>query len=114
MSRCNIHGDIPFIDRETCKNFKLLSNESQKGKVYTKKELVLCEENIAVFNEKYYCPSIRKLAYHLTNISILRTNHVGATRRDALKQCMTCKDIKCRRDYAERLSVIFGTQIQSE
>ena len=27
---------------------------------------------------------------------------------------MTCKDIKCRRDYAERLSAIFGTQIQSE
>ena len=27
---------------------------------------------------------------------------------------MTCKDIKCRKDYAERLSAIFGTQIQSE
>ena len=29
VSRCNIHGDIPFIDRETCKSCKLLSNELQ-------------------------------------------------------------------------------------
>ena len=114
MSRFNIHGNIPFIDRETCKSCKLFSNEFQKGKVYTKKELILCGDIIDVFHEKYYCPSITKLAYHLAHVSILGTNHVGATRRDALKCHMTCKDIKCRRGYAERLSAIFGTQIQSE
>jgi hypothetical protein len=107
VSRCNIHDGIQFIDRETCKSCQLLSNKSQKGKVYTKKKLVLFEDNIVVFHEKYYLPSITKLA-------ILGTNYVGATRRDALKHCMAFKDIKCRRYYAERLSAIFGTQIQSE
>eukprot|EP00957_Ditylum_brightwellii_P196490 14971510-Ditylum_brightwellii.AAC.1 len=101
MSRCSIHGDIPFIDSKTCKTCKLLSNESQKGKVYTKKELVLCEDNFAVFHEKYYHPSMTKLTYHLMHVSILGTNNVGATRRDALKRRMTCKDIKCMREYAE-------------
>lgn len=71
VSRCNMHGDIPFIDRETCKSCKLLSNELQKWKVYIKKELVLCEENIAVCHEKHYRPSIRKLAHHLVHVSIL-------------------------------------------
>eukprot|EP00957_Ditylum_brightwellii_P123526 9418502-Ditylum_brightwellii.AAC.1 len=43
----------------------------------------------------------KALAYHPMHVSILGTNHVGATRRDALKRRMTCKDIKCKRDYAE-------------
>ena len=114
ISKCNIHGDIPILNDESCKQCELFSSESPKGKIYSKKELVLCEEPIDVFHKEFYRPAITKLAYHLSHVSILGTNHVIATRRDALNRHMKYKDIKCRRDYAERLSAAFDTQTQSE
>ena len=47
-------------------------------------------------------------------MNILGTNHVGKTRRDALIRRKDKKDIKLRRDYAERLVAAFKQVIQSE
>ena len=60
------------------------TSDENKGKVYTKTELVLFDEKIITFHEKYYKDAIDKLAYHLPHVKILGTNHVGLTRRNAL------------------------------
>ena len=45
---------------------------------------------------------------------ILGTNHVGKTRRDALKDGFSDHDVKLRHVYAERLASAFLAEIQSQ
>ena len=45
--------------------------------IYTRKELVMMETTISYFHNRFYIPSIQKLAFHLPHLRILRTNHCG-------------------------------------
>ena len=63
---------------------------------------------IADFHTSFYIPSIQNLAFHFPHVCILRTNHCGNTRREALKSCSTNQDMLCRRDYYERVVAIFA------
>ena len=74
----------------------------------------MMEKTIYDFYTSLYIPSIQKLAFHLTHVSILGTNHCGAIQHTAFKQCELFKDVLCRRDYAERVVASFVYQIQPE
>ena len=62
----------------------------------------------------FYIPAIQKLAFHLTHVRILGTNHCGEMRRTAFKQRELFHDALCRCDYDERVVSIFSHQIKSE
>ena len=46
-------------------------------RVYTRKELVLLENLIPEFHNKYYIPEIKSLVFNLPHVSILGTYHCG-------------------------------------
>ena len=77
LSRCIIHVDLLIKEGNKCENHINISEDSQRGKMYTKKELIMLEELIDVFHKVHYQPSITKLAYHLSHVSILGAKYVG-------------------------------------
>ena len=62
----------------------------------------------------FYIPAIQKLAFCLTHVRKLGTNHCGEMRCTASKRRESFQDILCRYDYAERVVANFTHQIQSE
>ena len=65
------------------------------------------------FNYEHYQSLIQKLSFRITCVKLLVENHVGKTRREALKIRINKKNITCRQDYAKRLVRKFATEIQS-
>ena len=55
------------------------------GKIYTQKEIVLLENLISEFHNKYYIPEIQKLAFHLPHVHIPGMHHCGKEIREAFK-----------------------------
>ena len=84
VSRCSICGVLPFDEGKVCMKCNDETDPSLKGRVYTKKEIVLLGEKISSFHQNYYMPAIEKLAYHLAHVRMLGSNHVGLTRKQAL------------------------------
>ena len=74
----------------------------------------MTETTISDFHTSFYILAIHKLAFHLSHVRILGTNHCGELRRTAFKQRELFQDVICRRDYAERVLASFANQIQSE
>ena len=72
------------------------------------------ETTIYDFHTRFYTPTIQKLAFHLPPVGILGLNHCGEMRRTAFKRRELFQDVLCRRDYSDRVVVIFSNQIQSE
>ena len=79
--------------------------------IYTRKELVMMETKISDFHIRYYIPAMQKLAFHLTHVRILGTNHCGEMRRTSFKQRELFQDVLCRRDYTERVVTSFAHKI---
>ena len=57
---------------------------------------------------------IQKLAFQLTHVRILGTNHCGEMRCTASKRRELFQDVICCRDYAESVVARSANQIQSE
>ena len=72
------------------------------------------ETIISDFHTSFYIPAIQNLAFKLTHVRILVTNHCGAMRHTAFKRGELFQDVLCCRDYDERLAAIFTHKIQSE
>ena len=72
------------------------------------------ETTISNFHRSFSIPEIQKLAFHITHVKILGTNHCGDSLRTAFKRCKSFQDVLCRREYAERVVGSFDNQIQSE
>ena len=62
----------------------------------------MMEATIHDFHPSFYIPAIKKLAFHLTRVRILGTNHCGAMQCTAFKQRELFQDVLCRHDYSER------------
>ena len=90
------------------------STPDKSTKIYTRKELVMMETSISDFHTSFYIPAIHKMAFHLTPVRILGTNHCGELRRTAFKRRELFQYVLGRRDYAERVVASFANQIQSE
>ena len=82
-------------------------------KIYNRKEILMMETAISEFHIRCYIPAIQKLAFHLTHVRILGTNHCGAMRRKDVKRRELFQFFICRRDYSERVVANFANQIQS-
>ena len=94
-----------------CKQ-EYLSDKSTK--IYTRKEIVMMETTISDFHTSLlYIPAIQRLAFHLTYVRILSTNHCGKLRHTALKYRELFQYVLCCRDYDERSVASFDSQIQS-
>ena len=59
-------------------------------------------------------PAFQKLAFHLSHVRILGTNHCGEMRRTAFKQHELFQDVLFCRDYSERVVASFANKIHSE
>ena len=70
----------------------------------------MTETYISDFHTSFYIPSIKKLAFHLTHVRILGSNHCINTRREAFKCHSTKQDVLFCRDYAERVVASFAHQ----
>ena len=72
----------------------------------------MMETTISDFHTSFYIPVIQKLAFHLSHVRILGTNHCSEMRHKAIKQRELFQDVLCCCDYDERLVAIFDHQIQ--
>ena len=72
----------------------------------------MMETKISDFHTRCYIPSIQKLAFHLSHVQILGTNHCGEMRLTAFKRRELFQDVLCCSDYAERVVASFSNQIQ--
>ena len=73
----------------------------------------MTETNISDFHESLYITAIQKLAFHISHVQILGTNHFGDSRRTAFKTHESFQYVLCRCDYAERIVASFPHKIQS-
>ena len=74
----------------------------------------MMETTISDFHTSFYITAIQKLAFCLSHVRILGTNHCGEIRRTAFKRRELFQDVLCRRDCAERVVASFANQIQPE
>ena len=77
------------------------------SKLYTRKELAIIETYISDFHKSFCIPEIQKIAFHLTRVNNIGTNHCGNTRCESFKHCRANQDVLCHRDYAERKWKLF-------
>lgn len=82
-----------------------------QSKVMTRKMLTLECCSIGEFHSKHYLPLLQKLRYHKAHVHLLGKNCSGQQRLEAF---LSRPSVRCRRDYAERLSAVFDEEIQSE
>ena len=74
----------------------------------------MMETTISDFRTSFYIAAIQKLAFHITHVQILGTNHCGDSRRNVFKRRESFQHLLCCCDYAERVVASFAHQIQSE
>ena len=60
----------------------------------------MMETTISDFHTSFYIPAIHKLAFHLSYVRILGTNHCGELGRTAFKRRELFQDVLSRRDYS--------------
>ena len=77
IGSCTAHGRISLKDKNICYMCKQESLPYKYTKIYTRKELVMMETTISDFHTSFYIPAIQKLAFHMTHVHILGTNHCG-------------------------------------
>jgi hypothetical protein len=65
-----------------------------------------------VFMKDFYLPSLEAYAFHQPHFSILSKNGCGDLRNDAFSNFKS--SVKTRRDYAEAVSAVFNSEIQSD
>ena len=112
IGRCTIHGRIPLKDMKICYICEQESLTDLSTKIYTRKEIVVMETKISDFHTSFYILAIQKLAFHLTHVRILGTDHCGEIRRTAFKQRGLFQDVLCFRDYDDRVVASFANKIQ--
>ena len=59
----------------------------------------MMETTIYDFHTSFYIPDIQKLAFRLTHVRILGTNHWGEIRRIDFKRRELFQDVLCHSDY---------------
>ena len=69
------------------------------------------ETTISGFRTIFYILSIQNLAFHLSHLRILVTNHWGEIQHIAFKRRELFQDVLCSRDYSERVVARFDHQI---
>ena len=87
------------------------SSSDESTNIYTRKELDMMEKKSSDFCTSFYIPAIQKLAFHLTYVRILGTNHCGEMRCIDFKCRELFLDVLCCRGYDERIVEIFFNQM---
>ena len=74
----------------------------------------MMKTSISDFRTIFYIPAIQRLAFHLTNVRIIGSNHCSKMLRTAFKRHELFQDVLCRSDYSETVVKNFDNKIQSE
>ena len=73
----------------------------------------MMETTISDLYTSFYIPDIKNLAFHLSHVRILGTNHCGELRQTAFKRRELFQDVLCCCDYEERVVASFANKNQS-
>ena len=108
---CSGHGRLPFMKIKIV--FLCLRDLTYVilTKIFARKELFMTETSISDFHTSFYIPEIQKLAFYLTHVHILGTNHCGSTRREAFKRRISFQYMLCCYSYSEIVISSFAHQI---
>ena len=87
ISRCTAHLRLPLNENKFCLQCRHDSASKKSTKIYTRKELVAMETTISNFHQSLYISAIQKLAFQITRVKILGTNHSGESHRTSFKRC---------------------------
>ena len=82
MSKCSIHGFIPFKCKNMFELCDIILEKDKRGIIMAKKCFVFHEEDIYVFHRKFYIPKIENLSFNLDHVRILGSMECGNTRKD--------------------------------
>ena len=97
-----IHGLRTFKYRNICDLFDNVQDKDKRGRIMVKKCFVLHKEVIDIFHDKLYIPTIEKLPFHLSRVSILGSMECWKTRNCFLMMMHPKK--KPKKYYAEEFS----------
>ena len=75
-----IHGLKPFKYNNTCELCNKIQDKEEIGKMMENKYVVLHEEVIDIFHNKFYIPTIEKPSFNLSRVSIPGSMECGKTR----------------------------------
>ena len=102
ISKCLIHRLIPFKHKNMCELCDIIPKKYKKGRIMLNKCSVIHKEVIDIFHEFFYIPTIEKLSFHLSHVSILGSMEYGKTRNDCFRANASKKYIKFKNDYVEK------------
>ena len=114
ITRCTTHGRLPLNYNKICCKCKQDYVLEQPTKTCTGRDLVMMETTISNFHTSVYIPTIQKLAFQMTHLQILGTNHCGKSLQTEFKYRKSFQDVLCCRDYADNIVASFAHQIQSK
>ena len=69
-----MHNIYPLYENNICYQCSTVSDESQKGKIITRKEIFLLNTRIDGFYNNYYKPEIADIDIYFLHIEVLGTN----------------------------------------
>ena len=86
VARCTRHGRLTLTDEKSCCKCQHYSVSGKSAKIYTRKEIVMMWKTISNFHTSFYIPEIHKLAFQITHVQILGTNHCGESIQTEFKR----------------------------
>ena len=92
---CTTRVRLLLNDRKICRMCKKDSASEQSTKVYTKKDIVMMETTIYNLHTTFYILFIQRLAFHITHVQILDTNHCGDSIQNVFKRQKLFQYLRC-------------------
>ena len=89
-----IHVLIPIKYKNKCKLCDDISDKDNRRRIILKKCFVLHEEFMDIFHENNYIPTIEKLQYHLSYVSIIASMECRRTRNGSFHESKTNINLK--------------------
>ena len=80
--KCSVHRLIPFKYNNTCELCDNIPDKENIERIMVKKFFALRDEVIDVFHDKFYIPTIEKLAFYIVCVRIFGSMECGKTKND--------------------------------
>ena len=109
VTTCTKHGVLSAESNGCCAHCDNKREGELIGKLYKKRQLVVKKTKYKEFFNEYYMPALLKYRWHRFHMMILSKRHTGNDR-----QRIEYGEVHSLQDFAERLTLRFNNEIQTE
>ena len=109
VNTCSEHGVLSPESNGRCEHCDNKREGELVGKLYKKRQLVVKKTKYKEFFNEFYLPALLKYRWHRFHMMILGKRHTGNDR-----QRIQRGEFHSLQDFAERLTLRFNNEIQTE